>query len=150
MDELIARETALMLQTEKDSDKPLGFLLNWLMVPPALAATAWKINNAEQYNPGPNIFEPNPYYRRFGQNGELIIVNELLMDASDWYWGTAPSDAPFLEMGFLDGVQEPQIFLANDPRFGTSFSADQIQYKVKMAFGGAIIDFRGVGKNVVA
>jgi hypothetical protein len=54
-----------------------------------------------------------------------------------------------LEIGFLDGVQQPQIFLANLPTQGTQFTNDQLQYKVKFVFGGAIVDFRPVAKNVV-
>jgi hypothetical protein len=31
-----------------------------------------------QVQPRPGINEPNPYFKRFGQNSERIIVNELL------------------------------------------------------------------------
>ena len=150
VDELIAREVALMTQTEKDSNKPLGFKLNWVMVPPGLAATAWKINRAEIYNPGPMIEQPNPYYQRFGANNERVIVNELLTDQNDFYWGTSQNEGPFLEIGYLDGYQQPQILLANLPTQGTLFTNDEIQYKVKFVFGGVITDYRELGKNVVA
>jgi hypothetical protein len=59
------------------------------------------------------------------------------------------SNAPFLEVGYLDGYTEPQILLANMPTQGTQFTNDQIQYKAKFVFGGDIIDFRGVQKHVV-
>ena len=154
IDELVQREIALMTQTEKDSGKPLGFRLNWLMVPPALRATAVKINKAEFYNPGPMIQEPNPYYGAFGAptdpNPKGIIVNELLTDATDWYWGTDQSNAPFLEIGYLSGFETPQILLASLPTQGTLFTNDQIQYKAKFVFGGVPIDYRSVGKSVVA
>jgi hypothetical protein len=39
-------------------------------------------------------------------------------------------------VGFLDGISQPQIFLANQPTVGTQFTADQLQYKVKFVFGG--------------
>jgi hypothetical protein len=116
-DALIAAEIALLTQTEKDSGEPLGLSLDWLMVPPALAATARQINQT---------------------------------NTDDWYYGTNQANAPFLEIGFLDGIENPQIFLANQPTIGTQFTMDELQYKVKMVFNGAIIDFRGVGKNVVA
>ena len=78
-------------------------------------------------------------------------MNELL-DATDnlsWYAGTDQMNAPFFELGFLDGIENPQIFLANQPTIGTSFTADELQYKVKFPFSGAIIDYRGVYKQVV-
>jgi hypothetical protein len=142
-DSLIADEVALLTQTEKDSGEPLGLPLTWLMVPPALAATARQINQT-------NTAGSNAFFQRFGVNNERIFVNEKLTDVTDYYYGTDQNNAPFLEMGFLDGIENPQIFLANQPTIGTQFTADELQYKVKFPFAGAIIDFRGVGKHVVA
>jgi hypothetical protein len=142
-DALITAEITLMTQTEKDSGEPLGLPLDWIMVPPALAATARQINQT-------NTAGSNAFYQRFGANNERIFVNEKLTDVTDWYYGTNQNNAPFLEIGFLDGIENPQIFLANQPTVGTQFTMDELQYKVKMVFNGAIIDFRGVGKNVVA
>jgi hypothetical protein len=142
-DSLIAAEIALLTQTEKDSGEPLGLPLDWIMVPPALAATARQINQT-------NTAGSNAFFQRFGANNERIYVNEKLTDTNDWYYGTKQENAPFLEIGFLDGIENPQIFLANQPTVGTQFTMDELQYKVKMVFNGAIIDFRGVGKNVVA
>jgi hypothetical protein len=151
IDELVQRELALNLQTEKDSNKPLGLQLTWLAVPPALWATAWKINNAEFFNPGPAINEPNPFYKRFGQNNERLIKNELFTDANDWYCGSDPNDVPLLEIGFIGDVREPQLFINNDPSNGSvGFTNDQIQYKVRHEYGGDFVDFRSAQKNVVA
>lgn len=141
-DALIAAEIALMIQTEKNSGEPLGLPLEWIMVPPQLKATAIQINQT-------NTAGNNAFYQRFGANNERIIVNEKLTDVNDWYYGTSQENAPFLEIGFLDGIENPQIFLANQPTIGRQFTNDELQYKVKMAFAGAITDYRGVGKNVV-
>jgi hypothetical protein len=149
VDTLTAAEISLMKQTEKDSGNRLGFRIQWLMVPVDLAAQAWQINNAQNYNPGPALQLPNPFYQRFGNNSQYIIVNELLTDTNDFYYGVLPSNVPFLEIGYLDGIQEPQIFIANLPTQGTQFTNDQIQYKTKFVFGGAPIDFRPVSKAVV-
>jgi hypothetical protein len=142
-DALIAAEIALFTQTEKDSGEQLGLTLDWIMVPIQLKALAIQINQT-------NTAGANGFYQRFGANNERIIVNEMLTDDNDWCYGTMPINAPFLEIGFLDGLEQPQIFLANNPVVGTQFTNDQLQYKVKHVFGGAIIDFRGVGKQVVA
>ncbi|SRR6266568_704094 len=148
IDSLNAAEILLGEQTEKNSNNPLGLTLDWIMVPFALKAAAYQINQSE-YVTG-QIGVANPWYHRFGEKNERIFVNSELTDANDWYYGTDKSNAPCLEVGFLDGNQEPQIVIANDPRVGKMFTSDQIQYKVKWAFGGVITDFRGVGKNVVA
>ena len=155
VDNLIATEVVQMKQTEKDSGNRLPYRISWLMVPVDLGPLAWQINNAQIYNPGPAINVPNPFYRRFGEPGtgvnapKGVIVNELLTDTNDWYWGVDASAVPTFEVAYMDGISTPTVLLANDPRFGTMISNDQLQYKVKFAFGGAILDYRGVGKNVV-
>jgi hypothetical protein len=144
-----------MKQTEKDSGNRLARRISWLMVPVDLAPIAWQINNAQFYNPGQGIQQPNPFYLRFGPAGTGkqappgIIVNELLTDINDWYYGVDTSDVPIFEVAYIDGISTPQIFLADLQTQGTQFTNDQIQYKAKFPFGGAILDFRGAGKSVV-
>ena len=133
---LDAAQQALQQQTEKNSLLPLNFRLDWLMVPPALYPSARQINR--------NPTGTNNWYQRFGENDENIFVNPFLTDVDDWYAGAFPDQAPILEMGFLDGFDMPQIFLANLPTQGTMFTNDQLQYKVKFVFAGNILDFRPV------
>ncbi len=140
--ELDVRAIALAKQSEKDTGNRLGLTLDWIMIPIDLRPAAMQINR--------NMLATNNWYQKFGVNEENIIVNPLLTDVTDWFYGSFPAAAPFLEIGFLDGYEIPQIFLANMQTQGTQFTNDQIQYKVKAAFGGKPIDFRGVGKEVVA
>lgn len=155
VDTLIDAEVTLMKQTEKDSGNRLAQRISWLMVPVDLTAIAWEINNGENYNPGPMITKPNPFYKRFGEPGSGanaprgVVVNELLTDTNDWYFGVDVSEVPALEIAYLDGIANPQIFLADLQTQGTQFTNDQIQYKAKFSFGGAILDYRGVGKAAV-
>lgn len=139
--ELDARAILLAKQSEKDSTNRLGLTLDWIMIPIDLRPTAMQINR--------NMTGTNNWYDKFGDNEDNIIVNPLLADTNDWYFGTMPANAPFLEIGFLDGYEAPQIFLANLATQGTQFTNDQLQFKVKFVFGGKPIDFRGVGKEVV-
>jgi len=140
--ELDVRAIALAKQSEKDSTNRLGLTLDWIMIPIDLRPTAMQINR--------NMLATNNWYQRFGPNEENIIVNPLLTDVTDWYGGCFSSSAPFLEIGFLDGYQTPQLLIAKDPRFGAQFTNDQLQIKAKYVFGGKPIDFRGVFKEVVA
>ncbi len=139
--ELDVRAIALAKQTEKDSGNRLGLTLDWLMIPIDLRPTAMQINR--------NMTGTNNWFDKFGENEENIIVNPLLTDTNDWYGGCFPSSAPFLEIGFLDGYQMPQILIANLPTQGTRFTNDQLQYKAKFVFGGKPIDFRGTFKEAV-
>ena len=140
-DGLIQAQLQLRRQTEKDSGEPLGLPLNWIAVPPELEAAAVQLNQT-------NTAGSNAFYQRFGANNERIFINEKFADTNDWYYGTDQNYAPFLEIGFLDGKEDPEIFLANQPTVGQQFLADEIQYKVKFVYNGAILDYRGVGKSV--
>jgi hypothetical protein len=155
IDTLIAQEVLLMKQAEKDSGNRMAQRISWLMVPVDLAPVAWQINNAQLYNPGQGIQQPNPFYLRFGPAGTGrmsppgIIINEQLADANDWYYGADSTQVPILEVAYMDGIDTPQILMADMQTQGTTFTNDQVQYKVKWGFGGTMLDFRGVGKNVV-
>lgn len=144
--ELDAREAALFAQAEPASAEKLGLRLDWIVIPYALDSTARKINNDRASN----------WEGRFGPAGSEsprgIIVNELLSDANDWYYGT--DGGPFIEVGTLFGEDGkppiPTIILANEPEQGAEFTQDRAIYKARLAFGGDYVDFRTAGKNVVA
>lgn len=136
-----AAEVLLMGQTEKDSAKPLNLPLDWLMVPTALKATAFQINN--------NQSGTNNWFGRLGNSmkPENLIVNELLTSATRWWAGCLPSEAPGIEIGYLDGIDTPQIFLASSETAGLKFTNDQLVYKCKFVFGGKPMDFRPYVQN---
>lgn len=142
--ELDVRSILLAKQAEKESTNRLGLRLWGIMIPWDLRPTALQINN--------NMTGTNNYYQYFGtnpSNPERIIVNPLMTDVNDWIGFCDPNQAPFLEIGFLNGYEMPAIFLANLPTQGTQFTNDQLQFKVKHVYGGKPIDFRGVFKEVV-
>ena len=94
-------------------------------------------------------FTPNPVRFLFGSNGERIVVSPLLSDANDWYVFANVEEAPTVEVGFLQGRQEPEFFLAEDPTSEKVFTSDKIRYKVRHEFEAAVIDYRGAYKEAV-
>ena len=139
---LDAAELLLMQQTEKDSAKPLNFPVQWMMVPVQLKATSMQINN--------NPTGTNNWYERFGTNHAApdgLIINELLSSSTRWWVGCYPNEAPGIEIGYLDGIEEPQLFIASDPTVGLRLTNDQIVYKSKFVFGGKPVDFRPFVQN---
>ena len=59
------------------------------------------------------------------------------------YWLVGdPADCQGLEVGFVNGRDSPELFVADDPRMGTTLTADQITYKVRFEFGAAIVNWR--------
>lgn len=136
-------------QTEKDSNEILGLDCWTLAIPRALWEVAFAINNTEKYATGPGIFEANPWFKKFGQNNERIIVNPLQTDVNDWGLFANPADVDILEVGYLQGKKEPEFFLADAVPAEQVFVADKIRYKIRHEYGVEILDFRGAHKAVV-
>jgi hypothetical protein len=70
-------------------------------------------------------------------------------DTNDFVLSADPKDLPSLEIGFLDGEEEPSIFVQDQPDNGSFFTNDVITYKIRHIYGGNVIDFRGLQKAVV-
>jgi hypothetical protein len=145
--ELDAVRTAMRNRTEKDSNKKLGIAPYVLVVPHELEGKARQENMREYLDAS---FTPNPVRFMFGANGERIIVSPLLTDANDWYAFANVAEAPTVEVGFLQGRQEPEFFLADDPTAEKVFTSDRIRYKVRHEFEAVVIDYRGAYKEAVA
>ena len=145
--ELNAVRTAMRNRTEKDSNKKLGIAPHVLVVPHELEGTARQENMREYLDAS---FTPNPVRFLFGANGERIVVSPLLTDTNDWYVFANAEEAPTVEVGFLQGRQEPEFFLAEDPASEKVFTSDKLRYQVRHEFEAAVIDFRGAYKEAVA
>jgi hypothetical protein len=70
-------------------------------------------------------------------------------DTNDWALFADPNDLQTIELGFLDGQEEPQLFVQDMPNVGSMFSNDKLTYKIRHIYGGNVLDFRGAYKEVV-
>lgn len=108
-----------------------------LLVPIGLGGTARSINEA-QYDPDTanKLQKPN-------------IVNGLFRDIVDTprlsgtrrYLFADATEAPVLEVAFLDGNQTPYLELQN------GFEVDGARYKVRLDYGVGAVDYRGAITN---
>ena len=144
--ELDVVRTAMRNRTEKDSGKKLGIGPHVLVVPHELEGLA-RQENERQYTDA--TFTPNRVRFMFGQQSERVIVSPLLSDANDWYVFANVQEAPTVEVGFLQGQQEPEFFLADNPTAAAVFTSDKIRYKVRHEHESVVIDFRGAYKEAV-
>ncbi len=135
-----AGRLAMLKQTELNSADRLGIGPHCIWVPVDLQETAW------------NLFQR-------GTNNDKTFVQSLLptimpvwywTDANDWALSTNPVDIPTIEIGFLDGREEPELFVQDAPTVGSMFSHDKLTYKIRHVYGGNVLDFRGFYKGVVA
>lgn len=108
-----------------------------LLVPLALGGTARVLNGA-QYDPDTanKLQKPNMVAGLFSD-----IVDTPRLSGARRYLFANPSEAPAIEVAFLNGNQQPEI------RMEEGFRRDGIEYRVKHVFGVAAIDYRGALTN---
>jgi len=72
------------------------------------------------------------------------IVDSPRIAGTDWYLFADAADAPVIEVAFLNGEQAPFL----DSMEG--FNVDGLQWKVRLDYGVAAMDYRGAYKNAGA
>jgi hypothetical protein len=55
-----------------------------------------------------------------------------------------------VRMGYVDGQEEPTIWVADQPTVGQMFTADKLQLKIRHEYGGEMVDYRGWVGAIVA
>lgn len=137
---LAAGRLAMLKQTEDGSSDRLGIGPRYLWVPEDLVEAASNLFNRSTNND-----------KTFVQSMTLTICPVWYWtDTNDWALSADPLDIPTIEIGFLDGNQEPELFVQDTPNVGSLFSHDKLTYKVRHIYGGNVLDYRGLYKAVVA
>lgn len=152
-----AAVTALanMVEPGPSTDK-MGIDLSqfkWHLVAPiGLWADAVKVNQTRSYYTANDLTTKtcNPCYGLFGKNNERIATPPFLTDVNDWGVIRDASEIPIIEMEYLHGNVEPEIYFEQDPQSGIAFKGDWFGLKVRHEYGGSVSDHRGGYKAVVA
>jgi len=134
---LDADRVAMASQTDVGGNEFLDLRPAVLLVPLSLGGTARVINSA-QYDPDTanKLQRPNMVNGLFRD-----IVDTPRLAGTRRYLFADPAEAPVLEVAFLDGAQEPVIETEK------GFTVDGTQYKARLDFGVAAIDYRGAVTN---
>jgi hypothetical protein len=128
---------------DKSNDgSPIVFRRAWLIVPPALELTAAKLCGSEYAVVGASRETPGGGYNFFRQKGLDYIVAPWLSSETKYFAVMDPVDCGGLEIGFVNGLDTPQLFIQDDPRVGSVLTNDQITYKVRFEFGAAVVNWR--------
>ncbi len=146
---LLAVENAMRNQTAYgESGHVLGGanMPKILAIPNELRETAFRLVGSPVMSQasGFNATEPNMF-----QGGYEVIVIDDWTNAADWFAFANPQDTPILEVGFLNGREEPELFVQDQPTVGSMFTADKITYKIRHIYGAVNLDHRGVYRNDV-
>jgi hypothetical protein len=136
-----AHRLAMLTRTRAGSGKRLATGPKSVLVPFELQETAY------------NLFVRNQNLdKTFVQsiNPEVIPV-AYWTDANDWCTVSDPMVLPVLEIGFLRGQEEPELFVQDMPNVGSMFSNDKTTYKIRHIYSGAVLvdGEKGTTKAVV-
>lgn len=114
-----------------------------LMVNPARGLLATELlqslvlqNGATTPQPGTNVL--GTFLDRMP-----LISPHLNADTKDWY---VVGNRPVIELAFLGGRDQPEILREPD-NTGASFTYDAVAWKVRLVFGGDVIDHRAAYKG---
>lgn len=116
-----------------------------LWVPRALNGTALALMSSEKH---PENAEGgiNTLRNQF----EVKQSPFLRGDENNYYLSAKTSDVEGIEVGFLNGREEPEILVQDQPTAGNVFVYDNIRYKVRHEYGGAVVDFRAFAGAIVS
>ena len=146
-DSLRAALIRLMSQEDEDGNEVQGFLKPWLVAPIELGPTASVLKDSEQ--------KPGSANNDINDNKDavdLIIIPKAYLggDANNWFLAARKEEVDALELGFVEGEEEPTVLIQDDPRTGDVFTNERITMKVRHEYGGAITAFQGFDGNIVA
>jgi len=116
-----------------------------LWVPRSLNGTALSLQNSDK----------NPETAEGGINtlkGQFETKQSPFLrgDENNYYLTAKKSDVEGIEVGFLNGKEEPEILVQDQPTAGNVFVYDTIRYKVRHEYGGAVVDFRAFAGAIVS
>ena len=141
-----AARTALFKQTEPGSLEVLGLRPVTVSFPSDLRSLVTNVNN---FNPQAVAVENgNSMYGYFQPAG--LFENPFQTDANDWMMFADPNEVEIVELAFLNGQQEPQMLVADNPTNGQMFVGGRIQYRITHDYECEVVDYRGAYKAVVA
>lgn len=134
-----AASAAIAKQARPGSGKRIGFGRKVLLIPLDLQQTAYA------------AFVQGQTERALASGMVPDVVSvPYWTDVNDWAVVNDPAYSPTIEIGFLGGRELPEIIVHDQPNSDSFFSNDQITYKIRHSYGGAVVDYRGTRKSVVA
>lgn len=140
--QLSAHRLLMKKQTGRDTSTRMGIGPKFLLVPDDLEETAVDLFRRNTNND-----------KTFQQSLSLeIITVPTWTDVNDWVTVADPMDIPVLEIGFLDGQEEPMLLVQDQATEGQVFTNDIISWKIRHIYGGNILvdGYKGTTKAVVA
>ena len=141
--EVIAAVLKLLNMTEAGNGERLGTRVRvgslYLAVPNQLWDASYKLNQSPT----------SSLYHLFGVDNEFIIANPLLVDSNDWGIHRASSEVESIRCNFLQGREDPEVFIADTPNAHNMLVGDKIAWKIRHEYGAGVVETKGAVKAQV-
>ena len=139
--------TQMLKIGEQDSAERLGLRPHLLVVPPDLHAIGLELTrSSKKITSGEDATIENQVKDYWAIE---LLINTWQTDANDWFLVADPRLVPTIEVGFLGGREEPELFVADAENIGSMMSSDTITHKVRHVYGAAVLDYRGFQGSLV-
>jgi hypothetical protein len=125
------------------SGKRIGLFPEFLLIPHEIRESAIQLQQSERVPDSANNA------RNIYQNDFVVIEVPQFTDANNWYLLTGSGQIDLIEMGFLNGRREPELWIQSDPTAGMNFTHDVLAYKLRHRYGGGWLDYRGAVASIV-
>jgi hypothetical protein len=122
-------------QTELSSGKKIGINPRYLLIPSELDKTAYELTTTAY-----GLSNPVPAFHQTWKVEPITIAHT--QDTDNWFMVADPYENPTIEIGFLHGKEEPELFVSDLPTQGSYFTNDQIRYKIRHEYDGDVLDHR--------
>lgn len=134
-----ARRLAMMAHVEPGSNEKMDLEPAHIWVPDQLEETAY-----DMFVRNTNL-DPD-----FVQHVRAVVHRVWYWtDPNNWYLSADKNELPPIEIGFLDGQEEPELFVQDNPTQGSLFANDVITYKMRHIYGGTVRNREALDGNVV-
>jgi hypothetical protein len=146
--EIVAARIKMAEQTSYGGNDVLDLSPKILIVPAELEELGWRLTSI-QMHAASNRDATEPSFTRQRVGLDTLIVLPYWTDTNNWWLVANPREIPTIEVGFYQGRQEPELFVADNPTVGSMFTADKIDYKIRFIWGAAVLDYRGFFGGIV-
>jgi hypothetical protein len=144
----IARQRLLKVM-DKDNRTNLGLSPKILIVPPELEKDAIRFTTLQNIPiAAQTSTEANYVAQKYGLNEYIVL--EHLTDANNYFIVADPRLIETIEVGFVDGQEEPVILVQDQELVGAVFTADKWSFKVRHEWGADVVEWRGFQGGIVA
>ncbi len=150
--QLEAGRVAMKKQADMSNSKRIGLAARYLWLPTDLEELGFWLTTSDKALPDTTIpgtaASGAPNFQR--KVGIIANVVDYWTDTNNWWLTSAVQDTPMIEIGFLGGREEPELFIQDQPNVGSMFSNDVLTYKARHIYGGAVVEYRGFFGGIVA